>query len=348
MTCPSLVGLRTEAAELSYSDQPDALGVAMRERREQQNLVRPPRRNASRRINTDQTSTKYVYITYMPETLTGRLNFRLSPEQEQALRHAAALTGQSLSGFVLSAAVDHAHDRLGPGQPDRAVRGRFPPLRRRARRARRGGSRIGAPRQTEEPHSPPLSTPALGPVELLDPDRHDTARFSSDVEVLDHWLRRVAPVAAAAGTAATWVLCRGRRVVGFYALAMGSIERIRVPSRPGRGQPDPTRSQCSSSLAWRSTGRSKAPVSVAIFSSMPSSDPWPVPGTTAPAPWSSTPSTTAPPSSTVTTASCPSRVDASTGGSATSRGRWEYEALSSLGDVLPIDRLEWPRCCCRR
>lgn len=347
MTCPSLVGLRTEAAELSYSDQPDALGVAMRERREQQNLVRPPRRNASRRINTDQTSTKYVYITYMPETLTGRLNFRLSPEQEQALRHAAALTGQSLSGFVLSAAVDHAHDRLGR-QPDRAVRGRFPPLRRRARRARRGGSRIGAPRQTEEPHSPPLSTPALGPVELLDPDRHDTARFSSDVEVLDHWLRRVAPVAAAAGTAATWVLCRGRRVVGFYALAMGSIERIRVPSRPGRGQPDPTRSQCSSSLAWRSTGRSKAPVSVAIFSSMPSSDPWPVPGTTAPAPWSSTPSTTAPPSSTVTTASCPSRVDASTGGSATSRGRWEYEALSSLGDVLPIDRLEWPRCCCRR
>lgn len=348
MTCPSLVGLRTEAAELSYSDQPDALGVAMRERREQQNLVRPPRRNASRRINTDQTSTKYVYITYMPETLTGRLNFRLSPEQEQALRHAAALTGQSLSGFVLSAAVDHAPRSLGPGQPDRAVRGRFPPLRRRARRARRGGSRIGAPRQTEEPHSPPLSTPALGPVELLDPDRHDTARFSSDVEVLDHWLRRVAPVAAAAGTAATWVLCRGRRVVGFYALAMGSIERIRVPSRPGRGQPDPTRSQCSSSLAWRSTGRSKAPVSVAIFSSMPSSDPWPVPGTTAPAPWSSTPSTTAPPSSTVTTASCPSRVDASTGGSATSRGRWEYEALSSLGDVLPIDRLEWPRCCCRR
>ncbi|MEQ0635302.1 histone acetyltransferase, partial [Mycobacterium tuberculosis] len=78
-----------------------------------------------------------------------------------------------------------------------------------------------------------MSTPALGPVELLDPDRHDTARFSSDVEVLDHWLRRVAPVAAAAGTAATWVLCRGRRVVGFYALAMGSIERIRVPSRPG-------------------------------------------------------------------------------------------------------------------
>lgn len=62
--------------------------------------------------NTDPTSTKYVYNTYMSETMTGRLNFRLSPEQEQALRHAATLTGQSLSGFVLSAAVDHAHDLL--------------------------------------------------------------------------------------------------------------------------------------------------------------------------------------------------------------------------------------------
>ncbi len=141
MTCPSLVGLRTEAAELSYSDQPDALGVAMRERREQQNLVRPPRRNASRRINTDQTSTKYVYITYMPETLTGRLNFRLSPEQEQALRHAAALTGQSLSGFVLSAAVDHAHDLLA-GPTGSSCPRRFPPLRRRARRARRGAPEL--------------------------------------------------------------------------------------------------------------------------------------------------------------------------------------------------------------
>ena len=84
-----------------------------------------------------------------------------------------------------------------------------------------------------------MSAPALSPVELLDPVRHDTAGFSSGVDVLDDWLHRVAPVAAAAGTAATWVLCRGRRVVGYYALAMGSIERARAPSRLGRGQPDP-------------------------------------------------------------------------------------------------------------
>lgn len=66
-----------------------------------------------------------------------------------------------------------------------------------------------------------MSTPALGPVELLDPDRHDTARFSSDVEVLDHWLRRVAPVAAAAGTAATWVLCRIEQALLGVGLGAG-------------------------------------------------------------------------------------------------------------------------------
>jgi GNAT superfamily N-acetyltransferase len=84
-----------------------------------------------------------------------------------------------------------------------------------------------------------LSAPALSPVELLDPGRHDAAGFSSGVDVLDDWVHRVAPLAAAAGTAATWVLCRGRRVVGYYALAMGNIGRTRAPSRLGRGQPDP-------------------------------------------------------------------------------------------------------------
>lgn len=48
----------------------------------------------------------------MAETLKGRLNFRLSAEQERSLRQAAELTGQSLSGFVLSSAVEHAHELL--------------------------------------------------------------------------------------------------------------------------------------------------------------------------------------------------------------------------------------------
>ncbi|MDP1818297.1 MAG: DUF1778 domain-containing protein [Acidimicrobiales bacterium] len=48
----------------------------------------------------------------MAETLTGRLNFRLTVEQERALREAAALTGQSVSGFVPSRAVEHAQELL--------------------------------------------------------------------------------------------------------------------------------------------------------------------------------------------------------------------------------------------
>ncbi|MGH9066534.1 MAG: DUF1778 domain-containing protein [Acidimicrobiales bacterium] len=48
----------------------------------------------------------------MADTLTGRLNFRLTAEQELALRQAATLTGQSVSGFVLSSAVEHAQELL--------------------------------------------------------------------------------------------------------------------------------------------------------------------------------------------------------------------------------------------
>lgn len=48
----------------------------------------------------------------MTEMMTGRLNFRLSDEQERALRQAAALTGQTVTGFVLSSAVEHAQELL--------------------------------------------------------------------------------------------------------------------------------------------------------------------------------------------------------------------------------------------
>lgn len=84
-----------------------------------------------------------------------------------------------------------------------------------------------------------MSDAGLRPVELFDPDRHDVDRFDSGVEPLDAWLRRTAVLAGAAGTSATWVLCRGDVVVGYYALAMGSVERARSPSRLGRGQTDP-------------------------------------------------------------------------------------------------------------
>ena len=48
----------------------------------------------------------------MTETLTGRLNFRLTSDQERALRQAAALTGQSVTGFVLASSVERAQELL--------------------------------------------------------------------------------------------------------------------------------------------------------------------------------------------------------------------------------------------
>jgi GNAT superfamily N-acetyltransferase len=68
---------------------------------------------------------------------------------------------------------------------------------------------------------------------------HSVDEFTCGVDELDRWLRVSAGVAAAAGTAATYVLCRGDRVVGYYALAMSAVAHERAPSRLRRGMPDP-------------------------------------------------------------------------------------------------------------
>lgn len=78
----------------------------------------------------------------------------------------------------------------------------------------------------------------LGPVELLSDD-HETDGFECGVAELDRWLQRSARVAASTGTAATYVLCRGHRVVAYYALAMSSLAHHQAPSRLRRGMPDP-------------------------------------------------------------------------------------------------------------
>jgi predicted N-acetyltransferase YhbS len=83
-----------------------------------------------------------------------------------------------------------------------------------------------------------LSASALGPIEPLG-DRHNLEKFDCGLEALDRWLRRSARVAAASGTAATYVLCRGEHVVGYYALAMSAVWHEQASSRLRRGMPDP-------------------------------------------------------------------------------------------------------------
>jgi GNAT superfamily N-acetyltransferase len=83
-----------------------------------------------------------------------------------------------------------------------------------------------------------VSAEPLAPVAPLN-ERHRTSKFDCGVRQLNEWLDRSARVAAAAGTAATYVLCRGNLVIGYYALAMGSVAHQHAPSRLRRGMPDP-------------------------------------------------------------------------------------------------------------
>lgn len=78
----------------------------------------------------------------------------------------------------------------------------------------------------------PLRVESLG-------DAHELSTLDCGVEALDRWLRQSARVAARAGTAATYVLCRGEDLIGYYALAMSSVAHEQAPGRLRRGMPDP-------------------------------------------------------------------------------------------------------------
>jgi hypothetical protein len=68
-----------------------------------------------------------------------------------------------------------------------------------------------------------LSAGALGPARPRG-DHHRLEDFDCGIESLDRWLQRSARVAAASGTATTYVLCRRENVVvGYYALAMSAV-----------------------------------------------------------------------------------------------------------------------------
>lgn len=81
-------------------------------------------------------------------------------------------------------------------------------------------------------------SPDVGPPERLRFD-HDLSDFESGVPVLDDWLRRRALQNEESGASRTYVLCAGRRVVGYYALATGAIAQAQAPGRVRRNMPDP-------------------------------------------------------------------------------------------------------------
>ncbi|MGH9519557.1 MAG: GNAT family N-acetyltransferase, partial [Terriglobales bacterium] len=74
--------------------------------------------------------------------------------------------------------------------------------------------------------------------EKLSPD-HDLTTFESGEPALDVWLRRRALLNEQSGASRTYVVCVGKKVVGYYSLAVGAIAHAASPGRVRRNMPDP-------------------------------------------------------------------------------------------------------------
>ena len=68
--------------------------------------------------------------------------------------------------------------------------------------------------------------------------RHDLSGFDSGEPALDDGLRRRAERNEASGASRTYVVCAGRKVVGYYTLAAGAIAHAETPGRIRRNTPD--------------------------------------------------------------------------------------------------------------
>src|SRR5215469_3223162 len=82
-----------------------------------------------------------------------------------------------------------------------------------------------------------MSVPLSSPEPLT--DEHQIDSFDSGEPVLDDWLRRRARANQASGASRTYVVCEGKVVVAYYALASGAIAQAAVPGRFRRNMPDP-------------------------------------------------------------------------------------------------------------
>lgn len=70
-------------------------------------------------------------------------------------------------------------------------------------------------------------------------DIHQLNAFTSGAPTLDGWLQRKARVNQISGASRTFVICRGDQVVGFYAVAAGSVSHDLLPRKLKQNMPDP-------------------------------------------------------------------------------------------------------------
>jgi predicted GNAT family N-acyltransferase len=77
-----------------------------------------------------------------------------------------------------------------------------------------------------------LSTP---PTVLT--DDHELSEFDCGNDVLNDWLKKRALKNQNSGASRTFVICQNNQVIGYYALASGSVERTISPTSISRNMP---------------------------------------------------------------------------------------------------------------
>lgn len=82
-----------------------------------------------------------------------------------------------------------------------------------------------------------MSRPLPAP-EPLGPD-HELDEFDCGIPELDTWLRERSRRNERNDASRTFVVCRGRNVVGYYALAASAVARLDAPKSLTRNSPDP-------------------------------------------------------------------------------------------------------------
>ena len=86
-----------------------------------------------------------------------------------------------------------------------------------------------------------------------------TGIFDCGVASLNEWLKRQALKNETTGASRTFVVCDGeQQVVGYYALATGSVIRREAPGKVRRGMPEPVPvlilGRLAVALPWQAAG----------------------------------------------------------------------------------------------
>jgi GNAT superfamily N-acetyltransferase len=106
--------------------------------------------------------------------------------------------------------------------------------------------------------------------------KHDVAGFDCGIVILNTWLKERALKNEDGGASRTYVICSAERVVGYYALAAGSILNAHAPGAVRRNMPDPIPvillGRLAVDKAWQGKGFGKALLRDAVLRTIHASE----------------------------------------------------------------------------